>query len=270
MERIIAITLCLAAVACGASTDSHKEKPDKELSDEAFLAKLSAQAANQKVPEKAPAVTQAASPIFSIFQAKVTTATFDAVYRAAKSVQGATASGVTYVKYGELLQTFSTELEIAKDHELNTSDKKLLQLFQEAYVAFHDSHTVWAAKVEHGAVLSGEETPVTKGIMQGYGITPYASTGNWNADLAMQMIWITANSRLESATAFYYGKQIPPAQVAAERATAERAVKITDLRERIASGERLIETLHKAGKSSTFLTEQVRTNKQLLQSELQQ
>jgi hypothetical protein len=38
-----------------------------------------------------------------------------AVYRASKAVQGAMGPGVTYAKFGELLQGFSTEIAIAKD-----------------------------------------------------------------------------------------------------------------------------------------------------------
>src|ERR1700682_5467766 len=84
-------------------------------------------------------------------QSKVTTAIFEPVYRAAKTVQGATQSGVSYVKFGEVMQQFSTELSIAKDHELNAADKKLFAHYQDAYDAYQFSKEMWSQKIEVGS-----------------------------------------------------------------------------------------------------------------------
>src|SRR6185503_16346089 len=80
--------------------------------------------------------------------APVTVATFSALYRAGKTVQGATASGVTYVKFGELLQGFSTEMQIAKDHPLNDTDTSLLALYEKAFGQYQFSALLWKRKLD--------------------------------------------------------------------------------------------------------------------------
>jgi hypothetical protein len=77
---------------------------------------------------------------------KGTTRTFEQVYRAGKVIEGATATGVTYVKYGELLQGLSTELSIAKDQPLNEADKKLVALYDGALVHYRVAGTLWTLK----------------------------------------------------------------------------------------------------------------------------
>ena len=93
MRQILIITLCLGVGACGRSTTPP--------------------ASTSSVPETSAAVAPKTPPT----PPKPTTATFEPVYRAAKAVQGATQSGVTFVKFGELMQAFATEISIAKDHE---------------------------------------------------------------------------------------------------------------------------------------------------------
>jgi hypothetical protein len=67
---------------------------------------------------------------------KVASTSFESLYRAAKAVEGATEPGVTYAKFGELLQTFSKELSIATDHALNDDDRELVAGYAKAYEAY--------------------------------------------------------------------------------------------------------------------------------------
>jgi hypothetical protein len=74
----------------------------------------------------------------------ITQATFEPVYRASKALQGATGPGVSYAKFDELLQALSTEIAIAKDHQMNDLDRKLIALYEEAMAAYKLSATTKA------------------------------------------------------------------------------------------------------------------------------
>ena len=152
----------------------------------------------------------------------VTTATFEPVYRASKSIQGATQSGVTYIKFGELMQGLSTEISIAKDHSLNATDRELIALYDDAFTAFQASAALWKDKLENkredGALfvaLQGEngqmldlprarfatvyELPVTDRVD---GTLKYKTIPGDS----FQRVWIKANETLQKATALYYGR----------------------------------------------------------------
>ena len=55
---------------------------------------------------------------------------------------------MTYPKFGELLQGLSTEIAIAKDHEMNELDRKLIALYDEALEAYKFSAALWQRKIE--------------------------------------------------------------------------------------------------------------------------
>jgi len=114
---------------------------------------------------------------------KITTTTFEPVYRAAKTVQGATASGVTYVKFGELLQGLSTEIGIAKDKSLTSNDKLLLEVYEHVNEEYQKSQSFWKLKIE--------------------------SRNNLASDLESQMqdAWSRADKMLQRATEVFYGRQ---------------------------------------------------------------
>ena len=138
-------------------------------------------------------------------KALITTATFEPVYRAGKTIQGATEAGVSLLKFTELMQAFATELGIAKDHELNASDRQLLAIYRESFEAYQDSRALWLAKLKEGPVFDPGLHPDVVEIMKTYSVAPYPN-GNWNADVAIQAVWKKAGERLDSATALYLGK----------------------------------------------------------------
>lgn len=92
-------------------------------------------------------------------EATITQSTFEPVYRAAKAVQGATVAGIAFVKFGELLQGFSTEIGIAKDHDLNEADKKLLPLYAEAFSHYQLSAELWKMKIQANDAMWHGEIP---------------------------------------------------------------------------------------------------------------
>lgn len=150
----------------------------------------------------------------------VTKATFEPLYRAGKSVQGATASGVTYTKFGELLQALSTEIGIVKDHPLNAADRRLLALYEEAFGHYQVSSTLWQLKFESSSKVWNGEIPVVlngKAVNGLYDVAgaydipltdhtmPY--TGTKYATVpgdAPQRVWAKADEVLNSASRMYY------------------------------------------------------------------
>lgn len=80
---------------------------------------------------------------------------FEGVYRAAKSIQGATASGVSYTRFRELLQALSTELLMVRDHApFSERETALESLFAAALNHYENSAAFWT-------MTSGEtETPI--------------------------------------------------------------------------------------------------------------
>jgi hypothetical protein len=147
---------------------------------------------------------------------KVTTATFEPVYRAAKSIQAATVAGVSYVKFRELMQGLATEIGIAKDHPLNESDVKLIALYEEAFRHYQTSAALWAWKIDWPPEKWDGEIPVwfaqkpdspLLSIVAQYDL-PLAEHSNYKTvpGDSVQRIWRHADAALDKATAIYYGK----------------------------------------------------------------
>jgi hypothetical protein len=87
----------------------------------------------------------------------ITQATFEPVYRSSKAIQGASGPGVTYAKFGELLQGLSTETGIAKDHQINDPDRQLIALYDDALRGYKFSAELWKMRLDaHSESWKGE------------------------------------------------------------------------------------------------------------------
>ena len=73
---------------------------------------------------------------------------FDALYRSMKSIEASTTIGVTYLKFGELLQTAATEVSIARDRAKSDVEKGIVEKFFNVLSEYQDSGIVWRAKNE--------------------------------------------------------------------------------------------------------------------------
>lgn len=158
----------------------------------------------------------------------ITHATFEPVYRSAKALQGALTAGVSYVKFGELLQGFSTEIGIAKDHTLTQADKTLLDLYEQAFTDYEASATLWTLKNkasddmwkgEIPVTFRGKTDPAITAIIKRYELQPIdrvvaLTHANYAAlpSTSIQQIWSAADAKLEKATAIYYGRDGSSAQ----------------------------------------------------------
>lgn len=152
----------------------------------------------------------------------ITQRIFEPVYRASKALQGATAPGVTYGKFGELLQNFATEIAIARDQQMNELDKKLIGLYVEVFDAYNFSSNLWKKQIERhedywmgyipvGAEVSPELATkyglVIESVKMKYGGQKFDGV---NGDGAIQTVWHKANEINARATEMYYGRSTNP------------------------------------------------------------
>ena len=148
--------------------------------------------------------------------AKIDQAKFEAVYRAGKSMEGATSTGVTWLKYSELMQAFATEVSIAKDKAQSTIEQELVSLYGEALIAYQDAQIVWRKKIGHDGNLGISESEM-KRIVEAYPIqgAGSGSSFSFSPDQAIQTIWVRAGAKLRDANEKYTGKEsnaLPVAQ----------------------------------------------------------
>ena len=164
----------------------------------------------------------------------ITQSTFDPVYRASKALQGATTAGVSYVQFGELMQDLSTEIGIAKDHQMNNLDKGLIGLYDEAFATYNFSAALWKAQIDTPKEMVGgdiivevdgvETEPGGIARLEKYGI-PVRERGvkymknrvKVVSPDAIQVVWGAANELLRRATEMYYGRTSAEGQATAKQ-----------------------------------------------------
>ncbi len=79
---------------------------------------------------------------------KIDQGKFENLHRAVKQIEGSQMAGVNYVKFGELLQNFATELLITKDKVKTKEEKDLLELFIKTYDTYSDSYSLWKKMID--------------------------------------------------------------------------------------------------------------------------
>ncbi|HWW85258.1 MAG TPA: hypothetical protein VNZ26_16730 [Vicinamibacterales bacterium] len=72
----------------------------------------------------------------------------DTLYRSIKAIEASTGVGVTYVKFGELLQAAATEVSIARDKATPGIEASIVADFDHVLDAYRDSATIWQRKNE--------------------------------------------------------------------------------------------------------------------------
>ncbi len=144
---------------------------------------------------------------------------FESLNRADKSIQASLASGVSYIQFKSLLQTFGTELLIAKDAASSNLEKDFLRSYAEAYSIYEDSATLWQLIITSpyencllGVAVDYRMEPIiekyqltTLDCGKGYG-------GGQKKSLfkdAFQSLWRRAEAPLQAAGALYRGEPVP-------------------------------------------------------------
>jgi len=171
-------------------------------------------------------VVRAKDPTQTVVNQKL----FEPTYRAAKTLQGATTTGLTHAKYSELLQALATELSIVKDQRpAGEQNIKLLALFEETLGHYEAAGIFWKAKLDgptRGATRAVKgipiyfekqksddaklklaeryELPITKANAGGVLTSKleYRSI----PDDSPQRVWTRAGETLGKATDLYYGR----------------------------------------------------------------
>jgi hypothetical protein len=139
---------------------------------------------------------------------------FGPLHRAARSIDGAIAVGVTYVRFGELLQVFATELLLATDRAKDDADRALISAYSEVLDAYKDSAAVWKQANESSSQdwMKGRTfvTEPLQTIAQKYKLAVkqerIGTTEHTYSSLdpdAMQKIWLVAEERSKKARDIY-------------------------------------------------------------------
>lgn len=74
---------------------------------------------------------------------------FDAAYRAGSAVQTATAIGVTYGRFGDLVQAFASEVSLAGDAADGAAEHDILDHYSRAVLMYSTSSLLWDSKLRH-------------------------------------------------------------------------------------------------------------------------
>jgi hypothetical protein len=152
----------------------------------------------------------------------VTQSVFTPVYRAAKAIEGAMGPGVTFVKFGELLQGLSTEIAIAKDQQMNEIDKRLIAKYDDLLSAYKFSAALWKKQIENsedywkGNIPVGFNGAISAELHEGvrtFKLSPVEQTMRGTGlkflglpRSSIQVVWAAAGDISSAATEMYYGR----------------------------------------------------------------
>lgn len=140
--------------------------------------------------------------------------TFAPVYRAAQDMQGATAVGVTLIRYRELLGTFASQVAQARDHVRSDRERLMVDQYAVALACYLDAAALWDAKNEHAmkeGFLYLDFLPNSDTLIKKYGLrvqpSPYRPELQvLHAEDAIHDIWRRAGQALAMANTAYTGK----------------------------------------------------------------
>jgi hypothetical protein len=123
----------------------------------------------------------------------------DLVYRAAKTINAATSVGVTYAKFGDLVQNLATEISIAEDKVTTARERTVLEKYKAVLLAYKLSNDEWTLFIKNSKATDNSIT---------------------------QEIWSGAAKLLRTANAYYLNDTKVIAAVEAEaKAEAAAAAK---------------------------------------------
>lgn len=139
---------------------------------------------------------------------------FEATYRAVKSIGGALEVGITYPKFGELLQTLVTEISITEDKVKTPEEKQLLGQYREIAQMYKDSYTIWKQRLAAHAYDTGiagipaDRTDVTteiRPLVAKYNLSTEPVTQSYTnvtydtiANDSVQVIWAAAKEKMKA------------------------------------------------------------------------
>jgi hypothetical protein len=130
--------------------------------------------------------------------------TFEPLHRAAKAMETAAQSNVSYERFGELAQSLATELLAAKEHAQSDEDRALVMLYTQAGLAYGDSLAFWRQKSSSSSPNVPSGAPSIAPLVVRYAISTEGE--DVDADAAMRLIWTVAAKALHKAELLYDGR----------------------------------------------------------------
>lgn len=142
-------------------------------------------------------------------------ATYEPLYRAGRAIEGAISVGVSYVEFGNLLRTFSTELLIATDKAKSKADKDMVAAYGDLLLTYKESATLWKAQIDsskyewlRGRIpVNAEIGPiVAKYNLTTTSVSPSFSDSNVTtiSGDSMQRLWEVASEKSKKAVSLYF------------------------------------------------------------------
>lgn len=131
----------------------------------------------------------------------VTAATFEPVYRAASAITSATGVGVAYAAFGDLVRALATELDLARVKASTPEERSIVDAAERAMAAYKDSMTIWALKIQDGAILS-QYIPAVKDLVVKYEVAALPND-YYRADDVLQAAWARGGAAVEELKKAY-------------------------------------------------------------------
>lgn len=158
---------------------------------------------------------------------------FEALYRAAKTIQASQTVGVNYRKFGELMQAFATEISIAKDKASSPKEERLISAYVDALLTLHDSGSLWKEQIDDARyefIPAGRifvEAPIEP-IVAKYSLPQKTHKGYgkpWQSisSDSIQLLWSKASEQIDAANKLYYEEELVPQATSAAGASGPAA-----------------------------------------------
>lgn len=186
---------------------SHKVKISPTLNIVILILSVSFLIASATIPKNAVAATKAT---------KIEQKKYENLYRATKAIDGATAVGVNYQKFCELLQNLSTEISIANDIAQSSTEKKLIKSYSEVLTIFQESAELWKYKIkvsQYEWMPRGQiyVDPEIYPIVEKYSFPmeshqTYGGSFSTIPEKSIQILWNKAQEQLEQTIKIYRGQ----------------------------------------------------------------
>ena len=130
--------------------------------------------------------------------------TFEPLYRAAKAMEAAAGSDVSYERFSDLAQRLATELLAAKDQVQSDEDRALVMLYAQAGLAYGDGLAFWREKISSSNAKLPSSIPSIAPLVARYAISTEGEVVD--ADSAMRLIWTAAAKTLHKAELLQDGR----------------------------------------------------------------
>ena len=133
---------------------------------------------------------------------------FESPDRAVKAIQAATSVGVNFVRFGELVINFATEINVLADKTTTPQEKELSLRYLKILEIYKDSYTIWHAYILQGSPAHQrvEVRDTLQPVVDRYGFATEKGTGIYDfwktiSFSEMQSLWNMASKEAQALKA---------------------------------------------------------------------